>query len=158
MGDEKSNAEKRCYYGADGVLQKVPVASSQADMPRGIRGRIAKHKKEDMTEYMHRAVALIHEYIPPNPATLQKVFQGGRTAAQILEPGRRTRLDFRDYMLPGDVLGVEVNMTNNTILGLQVSTYIDQPEDQVGLTVQFATLDAINGTRPFVTNLEFVVV
>ena len=138
--EEKSNAQKRCYYGADGVLQKVPVASSTADMPGGIRGRMAKRKKEDVTEYMQKAVALIHQYVPPNPATLQKVFQAGRTGAQILEPGRRNRLDFRDYLIPGDVLGVEVNLTNNRILGLQVGTYIDKPEDSVSLKVEFATL------------------
>jgi hypothetical protein len=152
-GEEKSNAQKRCYYGADGVLQKVPVASSQADMPGGIRGRMAARKKEDVTEYMQQAAALIQQYVPPNAATLQKVFQSGRTAAQILEPGRRNRLDFRDYLLPGDVLGVEVNMINNTILGLQVGTYIDKPEDTVSLKVQFATL--ADGTGyPAQTTLE----
>lgn len=139
-GEEKSNTQKRCYYGADGVLQKVPVASSKADMPRGVRGRMAKRKKEDVTEYMQKAVALIHQYVPPNPATLQKVFQAGRTSAQILEPGRRSRLDFRDYLISGDVLGVEVNLTNNKLLGLQIGTYIDKPEDSVSLKVEFAPL------------------
>ena len=43
-------------------------------------------------------------------------------------------------MIPGDLLGVEVNLTNNKILGLQVGTYIDKPEDSVSLKVQFATL------------------
>jgi hypothetical protein len=139
-GEEKSNTQKRCYYGADGVLQKVPVASGQADTPGGVRGRMAKRKKEDVTEYMQQAVALIHQYVPPNPTTLQTVFQAGRTGVQILEPGRRGRLDFPDYLLPADVLGVEVNLTNNKILGLQVGTYIDKPEDSVTLKVQFATL------------------
>ena len=138
--EEKSNAQKRCYYGADGVLQKVPVASSAADTPGGVRGRMAKRKKEDVTEYMQKAIALVHQYVPPNPATIQKVFQAGRTGVQILEPGRRGRLDFRDYLIPGDVLGVEVNLTTNKILGLQVSTYIDKPEDSVNLKVQFAAL------------------
>lgn len=150
-GDEKSNAQKRCYYGADGVLQKVPVASSTADMPGGVRGRMAKRKKEDVTEYMQKAVALIHQYVPPNAATLQKVFQAGRTGVQILEPGRRGRLDFRDYLIPGDVLGVEVNLTNNTILGLQVGTYIDKPEDSVGLKVAFTTLPDGTGYAAQVT-------
>ena len=63
--EEKSNAQKRCYYGADGVLQKVPVATSQADMPGGVRGRMAKRKKEDVTEYMQKAVELIHQVDPP---------------------------------------------------------------------------------------------
>ena len=38
------------------------------------------------------------------------------------------------------MLGVEVNLTNNTILGLQVGTYIDKPADSVSLKVAFATL------------------
>ena len=88
-------------------------------MPGGLKGRAARRKKEDVTEYMQRAVALIHQYVPPNPATLQTTFQSGRVAAQILEPGRRSRLDFKSYLLPGDVLGVEVNLTNNKILALQ---------------------------------------
>ena len=66
--------------------------------------------------------------------------RAGRVGGQILEPGRRNRLDFRTYLLPSDVLGVEVNMTNNKILGLQVATYIEKPEDAVTLTVQFASL------------------
>ena len=109
-------------------------------MPGGLKGRAARRKKEDVTEYMQRAVALIHQYVPPNPATLQTTFQSGRVAAQILEPGRRNRLDFKSYLLPGDVLGVEVNLTNNKILALSVASYLDKPEDTVNLTVKFAAL------------------
>ena len=138
--EEKSSTQQRCYYGADAKLQKVPVASSQAEMPGGLKGRAARRKKEDVTEYMQRAVALIHQYVPPNPATLQRTFQSGRVAAQILEPGRRSRLDFKSYLLPGDVLGVEVNLANNKILALSVASYLDKPEDTVSLTVQFAAL------------------
>ena len=142
-GDEKSHTEKRCYYGADGVLQKVSVARTQADTPGGLRGRKAKRKKEDVTEDTRRWWPF-DEDVPPKAATLQTVFQAGRTGGQILEPGRRNRLEFRDYLHPGDVLGVEVNMTNNKILGLQVAMYVDKPEDTVGLTVQFANL--VDGT------------
>src|ERR1700719_15335 len=40
-GEEKVRQQKQCYYGADGVLQKVPVDSSPApDKKRGIRGRV----------------------------------------------------------------------------------------------------------------------
>ena len=49
-------------------------------------------------------------------------------------------MDFKSYLLPGDVLGVEVNLTNNKILALHVSSYLDKPEDAVSLTVQFAAL------------------
>lgn len=139
-GEEKSNSVKRCYYGADGVLQKVQVTATQADMPGGLRGRAARGKKEDVTEYMQKAAGLIQQYVPPSAATIQKLYQGGKVGGQILEPGKRNRLEFRDYLLPGDSLGVEVNMTNNTILGLQVATYVEKPEEVVKLVVQFANL------------------
>lgn len=35
---------------------------------RGIRGRIAANKKEELTSYMRSAVALIRTYVPPVPA------------------------------------------------------------------------------------------
>ena len=143
-GEEKSRTQNRCYYGADGKLQKVPVSAQQAAMPGGLRGKVAQRKKEELTEYMQKAVAMVHRYVPPDPASLQKLFQSGKTTAQVLEPGRRSRLDFRDYLLPGDLLGVEVDLTNNHILGLQVATYLEKPEDAVNLTVRFAALT--NGT------------
>ena len=143
-GEEKSRTQNRCYYGADGKLQKVPVSAQQAKMPGGLRGAVAKQRKEELTEYMQKAVALVHRYVPPVPASLQKSFQSGKTTVQVLEPERRGRLDFRDYLLPGDLLGVEVNLTNNRILGLQVATYVEKAEDPVSLTVRFAALQ--NGT------------
>ena len=49
-GEVKSSVQKRCYYGVDGVLQKVEVsASPQAAPPPGLRGRIAANKKEELT-------------------------------------------------------------------------------------------------------------
>src|SRR5262245_34145491 len=48
-GEEKSRTQNRCYYGADGKLQKVPVSATQADMPGGMRGRMAARKKEEVT-------------------------------------------------------------------------------------------------------------
>ena len=143
-GEEKSNKQERCYYGADGKLQKVPVAQTQADTPGGLRGRAAKNKKEDVTEYMQRAAALIQQYVPPDPATLQKVYQGGKVSGQILEPGKRNRLTFNGYQVPNDQLSIDVDMTNNHILALQVATYLDNPQDTVSLAVQFANL--VDGT------------
>ena len=44
-GEQKSRKENRCYYGAGGKQQKVPIDDGSAEThkkPRGIRGRIAK--------------------------------------------------------------------------------------------------------------------
>src|SRR5580704_4267857 len=56
-GEEKSRQQKQCYYGADGSLQKVEVlASPPPEKKRGLRGRIAENKKEELTDYMKQAV------------------------------------------------------------------------------------------------------
>src|SRR5262245_39018523 len=45
-GEEKSRKQQRCYYGADGGLQKVQVGDTPAaEKKRGLRGRIAEKKK-----------------------------------------------------------------------------------------------------------------
>ena len=59
-GEPKAQTQERCYYGADGKLQKVPVAAPPpAEKKRGLRGKIAENKKEELSDYMKEAVALI---------------------------------------------------------------------------------------------------
>src|ERR1039458_6178715 len=66
-GDEKSRKQERCYYGADGGIQKVEVsASPEPEKKRGLRGKIIAKKKEELTDYMKNAVSLVKTYVPPN--------------------------------------------------------------------------------------------
>src|ERR1017187_10918142 len=52
-GEEKSRKQERCYYGADGVLQKVQVDATPAPAAkRGLRGKIIENKKEELADYM----------------------------------------------------------------------------------------------------------
>lgn len=139
-GEEKSRKQNRCYYGADGVLQKVPVSASVPEKKRGLRGRIAEHKKEELTEYMQQAVDLVKSYVPPTPDRIQAVKDAGKVSVDLIEPGKRIRLNFRDYLKPGDTLSVELNLANNHLLGLNVATYLENPQDSVDLNVRFGLL------------------
>ena len=139
-GEQKSKKEERCYYGADGALQKVPVGTpQQADMPGGLRGRIAKHKKEEIEEYMDKAVAMVKNYVPPKPALIQKSKDAGKASLDMLEPMKRIRLNFHDYYQAGDVLSLEMDVVNNLITGAHVSTSLGSPQDPINLDVHFAT-------------------
>jgi hypothetical protein len=144
-GEEKSNTQSRCYYGADGNLQKVPVAAAPAETKRGLRGKIVANKKEELTEYMQKAVALMKMYVPPDPDRLEASKIAGKVSLTPLQPGVRVRLDFRDYLKPGDTLSVDVNPSNNRLLGLKVSTYMDGPTDAVSLDVVEGALN--DGTQ-----------
>jgi hypothetical protein len=159
-GEEKARKQQRCYYGADGKVQKVPIeaapaaAAAPAGRRRGgpVKQAIVENKKDDMREYMERAAALIHRYVPPEPALIQKVKDAGHLAMKPLVPGR-ARLEFTEYLQPGDLLAIELNTAANTLAAVTVGTYLDQPEDVVALDVLFASLP--DGTsHPSQTTLD----
>jgi hypothetical protein len=140
-GEEKSRQMSRCYYGADGGVQKVPLTTPPpAKKKRGLRGKIAEAKKEELTDYMKEAVALVRSYVPPTPVLIQAAKDAGKVSLDVLEPGRRARLNFRDYLKPGDNLGVEVDLTSNRLLALAVKTCLDSAKDAVDLQARMGTL------------------
>jgi len=140
-GEEKSRQQKRCYYGAEGSLQKVAVSTSPPPAKkRGLRGHIAENKKEELTDYMKRAVALVKTYVPPDPAKIQAVKDAGKISLDMPGAGKGARVNFHDYAKPGDVLAVEVDPPSNRLMGLRVATYLDDPKDAVTLDVRFSTL------------------
>jgi len=141
-GEEKSRKQERCFYGAEGSLTKVELSETpEAAKKRGLRGRIAEHKKEEMTDSMKKAVALVKTYVPPNPALIQAAKDAGKMSIEVLEPGKRARLNFKDYEKAGDTLGVEVDLVTSRPLGMKVATYLDTPKDVVNLEVRMGQLN-----------------
>ena len=49
-------------------------------------------------------------------------------------------LDINDYLKPCDRLTVNLDSANNRLLGIDVASYLEKPDDVVTLAVQFATL------------------
>jgi len=146
-GEEKARTQKRCYYGADGKLQKVPIGSpapgQQPPAGGGRRGRVkakvVENKKDDMKEYMERAAALVHQYVPPQPADIQRAKDAGKVTANPAGAGL-VRLEFPDYLKPGDRLSIDVDAAANQLRGLTVASYLDEAKDAVALAVQLGTL------------------
>jgi hypothetical protein len=146
-GEEKARTQKRCYYGADGKLQKVPIGSpAPAQQPAasgGRRGRVkakvVENKKDEMKDYMERAAALVQQYVPPQPADIQRAKDAGKVTANPAGPGL-VRLEFPDYLKSGDRLSIDVEAAANQLRSLSVASYLDQAEDAVTLAVQLGTL------------------
>lgn len=152
-GDEKSRQMNRCYHGADGKVQKVPVASPPPEETRrGLRGRIAAAKKEEMTEYMKEAVALVKQYIPPDQARIQAAKDAGKVSISP-QPGQRVRLTFADYLKAGDSLVLDLDLTSNRPVEAKVTSYLDSDKEPVTLDVKFGLLDN-NATYATTTVLE----
>jgi hypothetical protein len=146
-GEEKARTQKRCSYGADGKVQKVPIGSpAPAQQPAaggGRRGRVkakvVENKKDDMKDYMERAAALVHQYVPPQPSDIQRAKDAGKVSANPAAAGL-VRLEFRDYLKPGDRLSIDVDAAANQLRGLTVASYLDKADDAVALAVQLGTL------------------
>ncbi len=118
---------KRCYYGAEGKIQKVPVTPTQPQ------------KTNDLTEYMQQAVSLVDLYVPPDPALIERAKNAGKLALNPIVPGKRVRIDFHDYVQAGDVLSIEIDVSSSRVLGIAVSTYIGTPKDPVNMTLSLET-------------------
>ncbi len=147
-GEEKGRKTNRCYYGADGKVQKVSMDAPAAEQSssgggRGRRGalkeKVVENKKDEMKEYMEAAAALVHSYVPPNPQQIQAVKDGGRISV-VPQANGRVRLDLKQYLKAGDSLTIDLDGANNRLLGLGVNSYLDKPEDTVTLAVQMNTL------------------
>ena len=146
-GEEKSRKQQRVFYGADGKLTKLPLGApppQAAPAEGGRRGgrakeRIVENKKNDMQEYMEKAAALIHQYVPPSPERIQQAKDAGNVKLQP-QPDGKARVELRNFVQPSDVLAIDVDGKAATLAALSVATYLEKKEDAVTLAVGFGTL------------------
>jgi hypothetical protein len=140
-GEQKSVKQKQCYYAVDGKLTKVETGgSTQTKKKGGIRGKIIENKKEEMSDYVKKAIAKIQTYLPPVPEKIQKIYEAGKTTVQILEPNTAFKLSFPDYNEPGDLLSVSVNKPKQKITKADVSTSVDDPKAKAVFTITYSDL------------------
>jgi hypothetical protein len=146
-GEEKARKQNRCYYGADGKVQKIsldqPAAQEKPQAGGGRKGRmkekVIEGKKDDMQEYMKSAAALIHSYVPPDPAKIQAAKDAGRVAAKP-QAGGAVNVAISDYLQPGDALTIGLDPAAAKLLSLAVNTYLEKKEDTVTLNVKMNSL------------------
>jgi hypothetical protein len=149
-GEEKSRKQNRCYYGADGKVQEIPLDQAPAAEQKqggraGRRGggkvkeQVVENKKDEIQDYMKRAAALIKSYVPPDPAKIQAAKDAGRITTNP-PAGGKMRLVISEYLQPGDSVTVDLDAAANRLTGLGVNTYLDKPDEPVTLAVQMNAL------------------
>jgi hypothetical protein len=140
-GEQKKVIQKQCYYAVDGKLTKVETGgSTQSQHKGGLRGKVIENKKEEMSDYMKKAIAKIHTYLPPAPEKIQKIYGSGKTTVQIVEPNTKFKLNFPDYNEPNDLLSVSLNKSNKKIIALEVKTSVDDPKENVVFNSTYSDL------------------
>ncbi|MBX3379429.1 MAG: hypothetical protein KF805_04990 [Phycisphaeraceae bacterium] len=141
-GEQKAQIEKRCYYGAGGKVEKVMLTQpAPPERKRGLRGIIMEKKKAELTDEMKQAVETLHQYVPPSHEQIEACKAAGNASIDVVDPGKRVRLNFKDYKVPGDKLSIEVDLTNNRPATLAVTSYLDTPAKPLTCNVTFGALE-----------------
>lgn len=149
-GEAKKRTQAACQYGADGKVQKTAIgAAPPPQSRRGIKGRIAANKIDEMKDYMDRAGSLVRRYVPPDPLAMQAAFKAGKAALNTATGD----LVFSDYVKPGDKVTVTFDPAAQRIRSFAVATYLDEPKDSVTLNARFSSLpDGTNFLEEVVLN------
>jgi hypothetical protein len=139
-GDLKSTKVEACQYGLDGKLQKAPVVEPPPpEQKRGLKGKIAANKAADMKEELESSVALVRQYVPPDPAMMQAVANAG--TASIAQAGPEAlKLTFPGYVKAGDALSLTFEKAIKTLRQIDVTTWLDDQENTVALKVAMLAL------------------
>ena len=138
-GEEKSRKQDSCYYGADGQVVKTPIGEPAAPekKPRGIRGRIVEKKKEDISDAMKSAIALVKEYVPPDPAKIQAAKDAGNVTVSPPDSAGNVSIVIKNYLKQGDSVTLVVDAAKDLLSQVKVASYTDKVKDTVNMTVDF---------------------
>jgi len=140
-GAQKSVKQKQCYYSVDGKLVKVETGgSTQAKTPGGLRGKIAANKKEEMADYIEKALVKIDTYLPPDAVKIEQIYNAGKVSFQVLEPGKKFKLSFPDYNEPGDLFSLSIDKAAQKLMAGSISTSVGEPDQKVQFDVTFSNL------------------
>jgi hypothetical protein len=139
-GEVKNTKIESCRYGSDGKVLKTPMSEPPAPQKkqRGLKGRVIEKKTGEMKEDMQAAVALVHQYVPPQPDKIQAAMAAGRITTA---PGAATSaLRITDYEKAGDALVLTLGTADKGLKQIAVDTWKDSPSDKVTLNVQMQSL------------------
>jgi hypothetical protein len=139
-GEVKSTTVNSCRYGPDGKVQKTRMSEPPPPQQkkRGLKGKVIEKKTGEMKEDMQAAVALVHQYVPPQPEKIQAAMAAGRITAV---PGAATTaLRIADYAKAGDSLVLTLDSASKGLKGIDVDTWKESPSDKVTLSVQMQSL------------------
>ena len=142
-GEVKNRSQKTCQFSPDGQMQKTPIGAPDEpqNTARGLKGRVIEKKVNEFQDYMDRFGSLVSRYVPPDVTRIQESVQSGKASLQETIGGNLYTLVFNDYAKPGDKVTFNIETSSKKLSSFSVATYLDGPEDAVGINARFASLD-----------------
>lgn len=102
-GEVKATKLYSNRYAADGSIVQLLLEEHSAKLPKfGIRGIVAKKKKEDAMELIDALQGLAKSYAELPPAKMQEFMKTAKATLETNAPQPLLRLEARDVLQPGD--------------------------------------------------------
>jgi hypothetical protein len=140
-GEVKKQKQFLVRLGPDGKPQKTeidPQEQSSGGRQRGLKHHVVQKKTEEYEDYAKQIAALAQNYAHPDPERLQQLYQQGAiTFGSAGAPGV-VQIVIQGYLKQGDSLTLVFNQAQKALESIQVSSYLDTPQDAMTLSAQFA--------------------
>ena len=149
-GEEKSRKDYKCSYGADGKVQKTPVANAATEeqkKKKGLRGKAVANKMEEIQATLKAATELMDQYSPLDPAKIQAAKAAGNVSVSVPGADNRVRVTIKNYLKQGDVVEVEVDGAKNTLQSVSITSAMDQGDVKGPVTAKVTYAALADGTQ-----------
>jgi hypothetical protein len=122
-GETKSTQLHLVRHDADGNVRQTLVSSTSPQIPtRGLRGFIAKKKKEDFVELLDGLKAVAKSYGALPPEKMQRFMAGATVTPEKQGRWSLVRLQGRDVLQPGDSMTVWLDAATRRQRRVEVQT------------------------------------
>src|ERR1700693_141850 len=137
-GEVKKEDLYQVQIGPDGQPQKTNLDPDESSGGRkhGIKHRI----KEDYENYGKEIAALAQSYAQPEPGKFQQLFEQGNVLLGSAGAPNEVKVVVNGYLKPGDSVTIIFNKQQQAIQSLQISSYLDDPQNAVTISAQYAQL------------------
>jgi hypothetical protein len=137
-GEVKKQELFQVRMGPDGQPMKTDLTPDESSGGRkhGIKHRI----KEDYENYGKEIAALAQSYAQPEPGRFQQLFEQGNVLLGSAGAPNEVKVVVNGYLKPGDSVTIIFNKQQQAIQSLQISSYLDDPQNAVTISAQYAQL------------------
>jgi hypothetical protein len=134
-GKEKETVSNACSYNTEGRVVRSPTAAAAVQPAKtGVPGT-----KAEIDSYLKSAVALMREYVRPDPQKLEECENAARVTVAN-EAGGRMKIDFKDYLKRGDDLSLVVDSGTNQVVSSSASSYLTNMVDRAEIHTEMSQL------------------